>query len=703
MLFNRQWRKADVFLKKSLSLDFKRENNNTLETLLNQFKLGNFIIDTDRCQIKEGDKTTSVEPKVMDTLSYLAKYPNKVISGETLFSAVWPDAIYNPSSIQRSIAVLRKAFGEGAKNPKIIITHPKRGYSLEALIETIPHDSLFSHGEGKNKLRSVALLSVVVITVVLLAALLFKEMTAGSEIKQYSKLTPVVSTGKDELNSRFSPDGQYLAYIARETGENYHIWVKNLRNSQVSRLTEAPAKYISINWTYDQQAIGFVERHSMGDRVGLLPFNRYQLEPSSTQTLLSLNDEYILSQVQWEKNGDVIYLSRDKNQRVNLMRHSIESNLQTFLLGPKHIDGMFDVALSNDGKVLAIVNNGKPNQYPISLYDLETKVINKLAVLTGNIFGLNWHPNDQNLLVSNRSKLKVINLSGEVDDLKFTNYLNIANASYSPDGNEITFTLFGIDFDILSSNIDNMNTNNRVVDSNSIDMQPLFSPDSKRFAFVSLRAGNQQVFIYENGIERLLFENSESDEFFGMAWSPDGNNLAIALEKTLYIVGVNEGNILKSVKLDESTLYLRGWYNNENALLVNLPGPLPAKFDLDSFAITQLSEEVTSCIALDRKDNLYLNLKSRILKRSYNGEESIFWQVEEGEIEHLHVTERGLILELKSQKLKQLLKIDFEKQKPLEYFLYDSDEKWLSDVSADGQRLLSMKRSNFVKTIFTLE
>ena len=674
-----------------------------LESSLSQFKLSNFVVDTDRCQIQEGDKTTSVEPKVMDTLSYLAKHPNEVVSGETLFSAVWPDAIYNPSSIQRSIAVLRKAFGEDAKNPKIIITHPKRGYSLEVQVETISNGGLASQTERVIKLQPAALLSLVIIIGVLLIAYLLMEITSDSKEIQYSKLTPVVSSGKVELNSRFSPDGQFLAYIAHEKDDDYHIWVKNLKNSKITRLSNSPANFISINWTYDQQAIGFVERRDDADQVGLLPFNRLQSEPNPAQILFSLENAHILSQLQWEKSGDVIYLSRDKDRRANVMRYRLESKLHTFLLGPQQLDDISEVALSNDGKILAIVNDGKPNEYPVSLYDLQNKSIKQLAVLNGNIHGLNWHPDDRRLLVSNRKNLRLVDLSGEIKNLNFTNYLNITNASYSPDGLKITLTLVGIDFDILSSNIDNMNTNNRVVNSKSIDMQPLFSPDSNQFAFVSLRSGNQQVFIYENGIERLLFENSDNEEFFGMAWSPDGNNLAIALEKTLYIVGVNEGNILRSVKLEESTIYLRGWYNNENALLVNLPGPIPAKFDLDSLAITQLSEEVTSCIALDREDNLYLNLKSRILKRSNKGEESIFWQAQEETIDHLHVSEHGLILEVENQKLKQLLKIDFDKQNPLEYYPYDSDEKWLSDVSSDGQRLLSMKRSNFAKTVFTLE
>lgn len=674
-----------------------------LESSLSQFKLSNFVVDTDRCQIQEGDKTTSVEPKVMDTLSYLAKHPNEVVSGETLFSAVWPDAIYNPSSIQRSIAVLRKAFGEDAKNPKIIITHPKRGYSLEVQVETISNGGLTSQTERVIKLQPAALLSLVIIIGVLLIAYLLMEITSDSKEIQYSKLTPVVSSGKVELNSRFSPDGQFLAYIAHEKDDDYHIWVKNLKNSKITRLSNSPANFISINWTYDQQAIGFVERRDDADQVGLLPFNRFQSEPNPAQILFSLENAHILSQLQWEKSGDVIYLSRDKDRRANVMRYRLESKLHTFLLGPQQLDDISEVALSNDGKILAIVNDGKPNEYPVSLYDLQTKSIKQLAVLNGNIHGLNWHPDDRKLLISNRKKLRLVDLSGEIKNLNFTNYLNITNASYSPDGLKITLTLVGIDFDILTSSFDNMNSEHRLVNSKSIDMQPMFSPDSSQFSFVSLRSGDQQVFVYENGVERLLFKNPNNEEFFGMAWSPDGSKLAVALEETLYILSVSDGEILSSFKPKGSSMYLRGWYNTENALLVNLPGPIPAKFDLDSLLTTPLSEEPVSCAALDLDDNLYLNLKSRIIKRSSNGEDSILWHAEDGEIEHIHVSDHILTVELKKEQFKELLRIEFNKPDSVATFPYDSDNKWLSDVSADGERLLSMKRSNLNKTIFTLE
>jgi len=685
---------------------------------LSQFKLGDFVVDTERCQIQREEDSISIEPKVMDALGYLLKHSGKVISQEDLFSAVWPNAIYNPSSVQRCIALLRKALREDAKNPKAILTHPKRGYSLELPVEYLPISSSsnshplsyhsshpkYAHNKVKsNKISNKILLFAGIVSFILVAYLLFKMHTEIVIKKQYSELFPVVSSGKNELFPRYSPDGQYLAYIAYVADEQYHVWIKNLESSKVRRLSANTSNFVSINWTNDQQAISFVERLSSGDQIGLLPFNRYQSEPVAAQVLLILKNEHIMSQLQWTNNGEVIFVTKDKNQLSRLLRYSNKTRAKTILLKNEHAIDIFDIALSNDNKVLAFISAGKPNHYPITLFDLETAQLKSLALINGNVHGLNWHPTDTSLLVSNREKLKLIDLSGEIIELNFTNHLNIANASYSPDGNKIGMTLVSIDYDILTSSANNSSINKRVIDSNSIDMQPLFSPDSSKFAFVSLRSGSQQVFIYKDGSERLLFKNSENKEFFGMAWSADGQHIALTMEDTVYIVNVENDVVERSFKHGLSSMYLRGWYHHDNALLVNLPGPVAAKFDLDSLTFTQLSERTSHCAALDLDDNVYLNQTSRIVKLTNDGEKSIFWQSDDVDINHLFVNDDGLFVELDGSSENKFLKIDFDKNTPAQYLAVQADKNWLADVSSNGNHLLFMSRSNVSRTIFTLQ
>lgn len=670
---------------------------------MSRFKLASFVVDIDRCQIEKYDDVISIEPKVMDILCCLSKHPGKVVSREELFSEVWPDAIYSPSSIQRCIALLRKAFKEDAKNPKIIITHPKRGYSLELPVEYLPINQPSSSRPAKSsKLGNKTFLLVSIVSFLLLAFLLFSMDTEVIIKEQYSELVPVVSTGSNELFPRYSPDGQYLAFIAQLADEKYHIWIKNLKSGKVRRLSSKVSNYVSLNWTNEKQTISFVERLKNGDRIGLLPFNRYQSEPVVAQVLLFLKNEHISSQLQWTKNGEVIFVTKDKNERTRIVHYGDELKVKTVLLEREQAIDIFEIALSNDNSLLAFVSEGKHNHYPITLFDLETSQLRPLALVNGNVNGLSWHPTDTNLLVSNRKKLKLIDLSGKIKDLNFTNHLDIAGANYSPDGNKITMALGSMDVDILTTSIDNSSINNPLIDSNSIDMQPLFSADSSKFSFVSLRSGSQQVFLYKDGMERLLFKNNENKEFFGMAWSLDNYHLAITMEDTIYIIDTERNKITREIEHGYSSVYLRGWYHHENALLVNLPGPVAAKFDLDSLTISQISDKPSHCTALDSNDNVYFTQSSKILKLTSDGVESVFWQSEDGDIEHLFVHDDGLLIELEKTQDNRFLKVEFDNTSPAKYLAVEAGQNWLADVSSDGNQLLFMTQSNTKKTIFTL-
>ncbi len=672
-----------------------------MELFLIRFRLGDFVVDVERCQILRGESIITIEPKVMDVLFYLSKNSGQVINQQQLFAAVWPDAIFNPSSIQRCIALLRKALSEDAKNPQAIITHPKRGYSLELPVEfetSIPLSVKTTNIlVNKNFLLFVSL-------VMLLIIIIITNMIREPIVKiQYSELKPIVSTGQDEFFSRYSPDGKFLAYITQTEPEKNYIWVKNLETGKIIRLNANAENYVSINWTIDQQAITFVKRTHSSDYLGNLPFSKYLIKPSDEQILLIFNDEKIISQLEWSSNGDIFFITQTKDESTNLVQYSTNSHQKIILLQKEKQQNWIDLAISPDSRKLALVSDGKQNIYPISLFDLETNDVSLLASLQGYVSGINWHPNNEYLLVSIRKNLLLLDMQGKVKELDFSNYLSISNANFSPDGKKIAMTLVSIDIDILQMSLNNSFNRTRIVDSHAMDIQPLFSPDTNSFAFLSARSGIMQVFIYENGNQRLLFQNTDEKEFFGMAWSPDAESLAVATEDQLHIINIRDGEIIKTINHDSSSFYLRDWYHNENALLINLRGPVVAKFNLDSFDITQLSEQSSHCATLDIKDNIYLNQTSKILKLSPDGKESIFWQPNDGNIENIVTSDKGLLIELATVETKQLWKVDFEHKNPANIMSTPTNVNWLSDISSDENKILLLSKFHKNKTLVTLQ
>jgi adenylate cyclase len=97
-----------------------------------EFRIGEWLVEPNLNCITRENRKTSVEPKVIEVLAYMADYPGEVLSKEQIIQAVWPDTFVSDEVLRYSITELRKAFGDDAKNPQIIQTIPRRGYRLIA-------------------------------------------------------------------------------------------------------------------------------------------------------------------------------------------------------------------------------------------------------------------------------------------------------------------------------------------------------------------------------------------------------------------------------------------------------------------------------------------------------------------------------------------------------------------------------------------
>lgn len=99
------------------------------------FRVADWLVEPSLNRLTSDDRVVQLEPKLMDVLAYLAENAGRVVSKIEITDAVWPDLFITESVITRSIAGLRRAFGDDAKNPRFIETISKRGYRLIAVVE----------------------------------------------------------------------------------------------------------------------------------------------------------------------------------------------------------------------------------------------------------------------------------------------------------------------------------------------------------------------------------------------------------------------------------------------------------------------------------------------------------------------------------------------------------------------------------------
>jgi len=96
----------------------------------NEFYVADWHVDIATNSISCNNKTVRLEPKVMAVLKCLAAHAGEGVTRETLEATVWAGSVVGYDALSNTIIKLRKAFGDKARNPRIIETISKKGYRL---------------------------------------------------------------------------------------------------------------------------------------------------------------------------------------------------------------------------------------------------------------------------------------------------------------------------------------------------------------------------------------------------------------------------------------------------------------------------------------------------------------------------------------------------------------------------------------------
>jgi TolB-like protein/DNA-binding winged helix-turn-helix (wHTH) protein len=104
------------------------------------FRLGDAIVRPQRRLIERGDTSVTVKPKPMAVLQCLVAADGATVSRNELFDTVWPGGEVSDDTLTKCIVELRKAFGDTARDSRVIETIPKLGFRLATPVEPLEHD-----------------------------------------------------------------------------------------------------------------------------------------------------------------------------------------------------------------------------------------------------------------------------------------------------------------------------------------------------------------------------------------------------------------------------------------------------------------------------------------------------------------------------------------------------------------------------------
>jgi formylglycine-generating enzyme required for sulfatase activity len=152
------------------------------QAVLGILRFDRFALDLTRGCLRSGDQEIALRPKAFEMLRYLAQNPERLITKQELYEAVWPDVIVSDDSIVQCIRELRDKLGDD--NHSLIKTVSRRGYLLNTVVSAgapealavalseAPHPQLGAPQRASNFLQAPTLRLGLAVTAAVLSAAL---------------------------------------------------------------------------------------------------------------------------------------------------------------------------------------------------------------------------------------------------------------------------------------------------------------------------------------------------------------------------------------------------------------------------------------------------------------------------------------------------------------------------------------------------
>ena len=87
----------------------------------------NFVLDTDRRELRAGCAAVDVEPQVFDLLEHLIRHRERVVSRDELIGSIWGGRVVSESALSTRINAVRNAIGDSGIQQRLLKTLPRRG------------------------------------------------------------------------------------------------------------------------------------------------------------------------------------------------------------------------------------------------------------------------------------------------------------------------------------------------------------------------------------------------------------------------------------------------------------------------------------------------------------------------------------------------------------------------------------------------
>lgn len=531
-----------------------------------QYWIGDFFIDLSRNQISQHEQSQTIAPKALAVLTYLAQNQKKVVGFDVLLAHVWPNTVVTLNTLQRSIAQLRKAFGEDSKIQSYIKTHAKQGYSLECEVvwqdedrreikENLPSESILKTpqqatgvGEGApvsepvstaGKTRrdvsitfafSKPMLMLLVVTAVIMLGLFGLKYFAPKPVSplSFETLRSVTASDHKEFDATYSLDGKYIIfhrYFDKRCINN--IWAKNIATQKETQLTKDFGTYGRHSLSKDGKTLVFIESQDCRKPVSQntcynlmgLDLKQALSSPQSPRVLMQCKNSAIKNPI-WLTSSSLAIL-QNSSGRWQLTRYSLNKNKSSVLYSLKGGNLVsFDYLASEEIIAVVSIHNDQkyyldmlnPDGHLLSSHRIEyPKEIPKFRPLYPR-----FDPLNKQLIFSTGRQLFTLSYEGKVAKISLPLGDAVHSPQFHPNGKQLLLIKGRYDSDIALVPLA-LSTQSKPRSHTDL----IKSEKTQDNVIVERSRLAEDYAIFQPGGELIAFMSRRSGE--GQIWITDGN------------------------------------------------------------------------------------------------------------------------------------------------------------------------------------
>ena len=536
------------------SIDPKQQEQQKLQ-------IGAWLVDPLALTLQKGEQIVKVQPKIIQLLNYLAKFPDEVLLREDLIANVWPEVSATDDTLNNMIGKLRRVLVADNECQQYIETIPKKGYCLKANV------SIATVNHNNQSAKKLTVISLITITSFFLLYYLyfnyFSSPPAAFDFNQNYSVESVTSHQELEIFPTLSPNSKQIAFIRAAKGlQTNKLIIKQLTSGDERELNDIAGLYGNPVWSNDGKQIAYI--HMNGSTctiriVEVLGGPSHFISECSGELIRTMRKSLL-----WHhQNNSLIFTKSSINKGVlALYNFDLETKQLTKLSSPPiNVIGDANPATSANGKLIAFTRTNNSGVDNIIVLDLTNNKETEYPLKSPTVLGLDWLDDSSIIFVSddnNRSELMVLNIKNGKEYFTRINGTGLLHPSFNKTSKNLVFADLQSNANIVIKQRIGESEATLVTElpSSKFEREAIFSPNGKIVVYIRILENGSELWLYDlDKQQHKRLVKPENTLFKHISFSPDNSKIVLmAIKDKTSSIQVYDFNRQHFFKLDTATI-----------------------------------------------------------------------------------------------------------------------------------------------------